>query len=366
MNKTLLLTLFILPFVCFNQTYVESGTGTISSFTYKTPISGSASDSYSTTESIYLPSEFNGNPLGIHNSIGYYTSSGDYNASGSNMKIYLKTTTATTVGSTASLTGYTLVYDGSATVLTSGTFGWRQINFNQNGNIFSWLNDNLSVLVVHSRGGNSASLNNYVHSSSTTASSSRYVGNTSWTSGTSTMTQNQKPRIRLARISALSITLSSFTAQRRNEVVQLNWTTESETNNDFFTVFHSTDGFKWSEIGRVNGVGNSKSTKSYELNHLNTRKSDNYYKVRQTDFNGQFEEFDPIVLRDADDIQIHPNPAVDFINISQEIPFEVFDVRGTLIHLKHIDNITYDIKDLQPGIYLIHFATGEILRFIKH
>ena len=58
-------------------------------------------------------------------------------------------------------------------------------------------------------------------------------------------------------MSALPITLTSFTAKPKGDQVMVEWETATELNNDYMAVERSADGRRFDEIGRVQGAGNS-------------------------------------------------------------------------------------------------------------
>ncbi len=76
----------------------------------------------------------------------------------------------------------------------------------------------------------------------------------------------------------------------------MKWEVASQVNNDYFTIYHSIDGYIWSEISIVGGAGNTNSNISYLTYHEEMSKGWNYYKLRQTDYDGMYEEFSPISL----------------------------------------------------------------------
>lgn len=85
---------------------------------------------------------------------------------------------------------------------------------------------------------------------------------------------------------ALPITLVSFEAIKERETVRLEWKTSVEINNDFFTIEHSTNGFDFEPIARVNGAGNSLVPISYSTIHETPSVGMNYYRLVQTDLDG--------------------------------------------------------------------------------
>jgi len=89
----------------------------------------------------------------------------------------------------------------------------------------------------------------------------------------------------------LPITLSLFSVTNYKDVNIIRWETESEQNNDFFTIEHSSDGKNWRDIAYVPGAGNSSSSISYEYQHTGFPNEINYYRLRQTDYDGTTETF---------------------------------------------------------------------------
>lgn len=94
----------------------------------------------------------------------------------------------------------------------------------------------------------------------------------------------------------LPIELKSFSVENVNNSNNVKWVTSSEKNNSHFIVEYSNDGFYWSEIGKVNGIGNSTTETSYSIAHNNYENGQNYYKLTQVDFDGETEEFHIITI----------------------------------------------------------------------
>ena len=101
----------------------------------------------------------------------------------------------------------------------------------------------------------------------------------------------------IARQSALPIVLSYFDAYLTDGIektVVIEWETHSQQNNDYFTVYKSYDGYVWSELTKIQGAGNTNTLMSYTTRDENPRPGYQYYKLRQTDYDGNFEEFSPV------------------------------------------------------------------------
>jgi len=89
---------------------------------------------------------------------------------------------------------------------------------------------------------------------------------------------------------ALPIELLSFTGEYNvnNGFDELKWLTASESNNDRFEIYSSIDGKYWDFVGQVDGAGNSSETISYYYKNKTTS-SLVYYRLKQIDYNGNFE-----------------------------------------------------------------------------
>lgn len=95
----------------------------------------------------------------------------------------------------------------------------------------------------------------------------------------------------------LPITLDYFTAIPKNTAIELKWRTLSETNNDYFSIYRSPNGFEyWELVGNIQGVGNASVPVNYNYMDTNPNNGLNYYVLMQTDYDGSREQFPPIVL----------------------------------------------------------------------
>jgi hypothetical protein len=100
----------------------------------------------------------------------------------------------------------------------------------------------------------------------------------------------------VAVCSALPVKVVSFDGYSEDDHNYLEWITESEQNNDYFSIERSNDGVTWAEIGTVAGSYNSSSTKNYSYKDFSFEKTINYYRLKQTDFDGKTELFDIIKI----------------------------------------------------------------------
>ncbi len=111
----------------------------------------------------------------------------------------------------------------------------------------------------------------------------------------------------------LPITLSDFSGYNKNNINYLTWITSTEINNDYFTIDRSIDAINWIEIGQVDGAGNSSVELTYNLQDDSFMSGINYYRLTQTDFNGQIEIFPIIAINSLSTTQSKLLYTIDLI-----------------------------------------------------
>ena len=164
----------------------------------------------------------------------------------------------------------------------------------------------------------------------------------------------------------LPIDLLSFDATKKGKDVELTWATATEINNDFFTVERLSPEGEWISIGTVEAAGTTKELQHYSLWDLEPYAGLNYYRLKQTDFDGTFEYSDVRVVEFEDlsgiSLKVIPNPSngnfdVE-VNSGEEKELEVLLVDGTGRVVKHSKHRSLD------GNYKLYFgniATGSYL-----
>lgn len=80
--------------------------------------------------------------------------------------------------------------------------------------------------------------------------------------------------------------LLSFNATYIKPNGLIHWATTSETTNDYFELFHSSNGLDWNKIASIKGAGTTTETNSYEVFHRDLEIGNNYYKLFSVDFDG--------------------------------------------------------------------------------
>ena len=183
---------------------------------------------------------------------------------------------------------------------------------------------------------------------------------------------------KLAAVNPLPIELINFTATPCNKDVCLDWSTATETNNNYFTIEKTKDGSNFSSVGTVNGAGNSTSVLNYSSVDNAPYEGVSYYRLKQTDFNGAF-TYSGLQMVDFNasydfSFNVYPNPnSGDNINIAitsdqgKEVLVVLYDISGKETYSKVIvtannGDTVYAIDPdhkLAPGIYMITASSQQ-------
>jgi hypothetical protein len=98
-------------------------------------------------------------------------------------------------------------------------------------------------------------------------------------------------------LNPLPIDLLYFDAFINFKQVNFTWATASESNNDYFTIEESANARDWEAVAYVEGAGNSNRVIHYsKVLHVD-KQGIIYYRLKQTDFDGRFEYFNPLALQ---------------------------------------------------------------------
>lgn len=182
--------------------------------------------------------------------------------------------------------------------------------------------------------------------------------------------------------SPLPIDLIAFDAVLNDDKVDVSWTTASEINNDYFAVEKSLDGIAWEVVGLVEGAGNSSNRVEYSLIDTDPYIGISYYRLKQTDYNGDFSYSDVVAVDNiaSGSFAVFPNPSNgEEINVivngvaESEIVIVIYDILGNIAYSKTIENTNssgyfatvINAEDKLPaGVYNI-MASGTTDKFIK-
>lgn len=176
----------------------------------------------------------------------------------------------------------------------------------------------------------------------------------------------------------MPVNLVSFTSSVNVNSVKLNWSTSSEVNNSGFNIERKSAQSDWQNISFVRGAGNSNSNTSYSYNDNMLQSGSYQYRLKQIDFNGNYEYFNlsTNVNIGAPGMftleQNYPNPFNPTTTLKYNVPIEsfvslkVYDMMGREVINLVNENKTagyYSIElnalAIPSGTYFYRISAGE-------
>lgn len=178
----------------------------------------------------------------------------------------------------------------------------------------------------------------------------------------------------------LPIELASFQASLEKDMVNISWITNSEINNEYFTVERSSDGASYESIARINGAGNSTYPRSYSTIDNNPLIGTSYYRLKQTDYDGKFSYSEPAIVHYSDvttpGIRITeagPNPFENHFRVNYESNEDgtatilLINLNGTILfqsdELIQKGNNVFEYSEgdhLARGTYILRISMGDV------
>jgi hypothetical protein len=187
------------------------------------------------------------------------------------------------------------------------------------------------------------------------------------TASSLTISTSYTPWVLSSSSAPLPVELVSFTSSCEGKAVELSWTTASETNNNFFTVQRSEDGVNFRDIGTRQGYGNSTQMHFYSFTDTEPTSGATYYRLKQTDYNGQSTTTSALVQDQCssggETVNSFANGNDVVIDIftpgTSQYTINVFDAQGKLVATDVVaageGSNRYDLKGVIPsvGMYMI-------------
>lgn len=164
----------------------------------------------------------------------------------------------------------------------------------------------------------------------------------------------------------LPVELLDFSANAKETHIQLDWRTATEINNDGFEVQRSEDGENFETIAWVEGNGNTTNVQTYQYEDYEAKVGMNYYRLKQIDFDGEF-EYTYIVSGKLGSVEgitisnLRPNPANErvFIDIeTDEASLSVITVYNHMGQKAAVINTNLEIGKNTVEIETAHLSSG--------
>ncbi len=180
----------------------------------------------------------------------------------------------------------------------------------------------------------------------------------------------------------IPVELISFNARVIEDMVILEWTTATETNNQGFEIYKKSEvksqGSEWEKIGFVPGFGTTTEPRSYSFIDENITTGIYYFRLKQIDYNGTF-SYSDIVKIEFNQLptkfnvyQNYPNPFNPVTTIkydivkAQSVKVTIYDIIGrevaTLVNEQQQPGsyeIKWDASNVSSGIYFYQLKTKD-------
>ena len=178
--------------------------------------------------------------------------------------------------------------------------------------------------------------------------------------------------------SPLPIELLDFTAKLTASSIELNWSTASELNNDFFTIERASDVEKFEEVTTIKGQGTINTKTKYTAVDDSPLAGKSYYRLKQTDFDGKFTYSELRKVENTDiktQFRIYPNPVVgnkfnfelSGADPDAEVPVRIVTLQGVTVFERSYKSdksgrikTTVELSQISSGMYvvIVNAATG--------
>lgn len=179
----------------------------------------------------------------------------------------------------------------------------------------------------------------------------------------------------------LPIELVRFVGACDGDEITINWTTWTETNNDYFTVERSLNGTDFEMVDVVEGAGNSNQPLSYEIKDPMPFSGTSYYRLKDTDFAGKstYSEVIAVTCGDSENdfnfVNAYEANNTDIVveftgNENENFNIMLYDAAGKKaldfsgMAVDGMNKVRLPAGDLAHGIYIINL-NNNIKNFSK-
>ena len=181
--------------------------------------------------------------------------------------------------------------------------------------------------------------------------------------------------ITITKAIILPIQLLSFKAYNVDDYIKLEWETLSELNNAYYTVERSNNGINWEEVSQINGAGNSSRALSYFYNDYAFYTPITYYRLKQTDFDGEstYSSIISIQKEKNNELILYPNPVNNNLTLSLNAKSDYISLVVVTNHLgqkvlkqyPNQSNIVIDLSTLKKGIYFVKIVDSNGNSYVR-
>ncbi|MBK9284646.1 MAG: T9SS type A sorting domain-containing protein [Sphingobacteriaceae bacterium] len=184
-------------------------------------------------------------------------------------------------------------------------------------------------------------------------------------------------------LGVLPVEFKNFTAKMKNDIVELQWETVSEENNNYFTIERSLDAVNFTEIKRVSANRSQNGIIEYNDIDENPPLGLSYYRIKQTDDDGK-SSFTNIVAVSKEqellNISTGPIPSTTYLKVAynsdNESTFQlrIINIEGRLVYedviqsRKGYNQAFVNTENFEKGLYYLNINTNgktQTTKFLK-
>jgi hypothetical protein len=167
--------------------------------------------------------------------------------------------------------------------------------------------------------------------------------------------------------STLPVTLSSFKVNTVNQKNRITWNTTSESDNHYFEIQRSSDALSFAAIGSVQGSGDSQKQEVYQFTDETPKPGVNYYRLKQVDFDGQFELSRIIraVNGDGAGIVVKSAPETNELIVSgltADAKYKLVNLDGRTVKAGELaqNDTSISHKQISRGLYVLQIQNSNL------
>jgi hypothetical protein len=175
----------------------------------------------------------------------------------------------------------------------------------------------------------------------------------------------------------LPVSILNFGGLIKDNNAYLNWSTATESNNKGFYVERSKDAINFSDVGFVNGAGNSSQIKNYTYTDVTVKDmhvTTTYYRLKQVDLDGKisYSKVLPLNLKNIVQWRLYPNPVKDVATVelnltaSSKVNVQVIAADGRVvinadkgILNQGTQQVFINTQNLAKGSYIVRVKTDS-------
>lgn len=165
----------------------------------------------------------------------------------------------------------------------------------------------------------------------------------------------------------LPVEMVDFTVTCESGHAVIDWTTATETMNNFFAIEKSTDGVNYTQCGRAEGNGTTSEMHDYSFIDPTALTGLTYYRIRQVDYNGESTRTSPVSVNSCQGSNTTVNSWYSSGRVNVEVigetvgnyEIELLDMQGRVVHTSamskegDVGSDNFSTSELQHGIYLM-------------